>query len=145
MSWPAGSVSPPAHSADLSRRLMPRSAYTRLVQGQRAEKSSSNMWLQSPTKILRNGLKVKMRQDFSMSSGPISDVSSGGGGGDPVFMRAVRVPRGDSAVGRSQSNRPAAMSSSPVPNEISAPYEVPHYPIEQIETKLAQQKHISQR
>ncbi|XP_043226127.1 AMP deaminase 2-like [Amphibalanus amphitrite] len=36
------------------------------------------------------------------------------------------------------------MSSSPVPNEISAPYEVPHYPIEQIETKLAQQKHISQ-
>ncbi|XP_037072081.1 AMP deaminase 2-like isoform X2 [Pollicipes pollicipes] len=36
------------------------------------------------------------------------------------------------------------MSGSPVPNEISAPYEVPHYPIEQIETKLALQKHLSQ-
>nr|CAD7452525.1 unnamed protein product [Timema tahoe] len=32
-----------------------------------------------------------------------------------------------------------------LPNEISAPYEVPQFPIEQIEKKLAIQRHISSR
>ncbi|XP_043236101.1 AMP deaminase 2-like [Amphibalanus amphitrite] len=39
----------------------------------------------------------------------------------------------------------ALMSGSVAPNEHSAPYELPYYPIEQIETKLAMQKHLSER
>ncbi|XP_037083679.1 AMP deaminase 2-like isoform X2 [Pollicipes pollicipes] len=44
-----------------------------------------------------------------------------------------------------QSVVKALMSGSPVSTEISAAYEVPQYPIEQIESKMAMQKHLSQR
>lgn len=39
----------------------------------------------------------------------------------------------------------AIMSGSPLPNEISAPYELPQFPIEQIESRLALQKQYSYR
>ena len=37
------------------------------------------------------------------------------------------------------------MSGSVAPNEVSAPYELAHYPIEQIENKLHMQQQLSQR
>lgn len=35
------------------------------------------------------------------------------------------------------------MNDDPLPNEISAPYEVPQFPIEQIEKKLQIQRHLN--
>lgn len=35
------------------------------------------------------------------------------------------------------------MDGEPLPNEISAPYEVPQFPIEQIEKKLQIQRHLN--
>lgn len=35
------------------------------------------------------------------------------------------------------------MDGDPLPNEISAPYEVPQFPIEQIEKKLQIQRHLN--
>lgn len=37
------------------------------------------------------------------------------------------------------------MDGEPLPNEISAPYEVPQFPIEQIEKKLQIQRHLNVR
>lgn len=35
------------------------------------------------------------------------------------------------------------LDTEPLPNEISAPYEVPQFPIEQIEKKLQIQRHLN--
>lgn len=35
------------------------------------------------------------------------------------------------------------LDGEPLPNEISAPYEVPQFPIEQIEKKLQVQRHLN--
>lgn len=35
------------------------------------------------------------------------------------------------------------IDADPLPNEISAPYEVPQFPIEQIEKKLQIQRHLN--
>lgn len=35
------------------------------------------------------------------------------------------------------------LDADPLPNEISAPYEVPQFPIEQIEKKLQIQRHLN--
>lgn len=37
------------------------------------------------------------------------------------------------------------MEDDPLPNEISAPYEFPQFPIEQIEKKLQVQRHLNVR
>nr|CAD7395497.1 unnamed protein product [Timema cristinae] len=56
-------------------------------------------------------------------------------GGQPTFsVPKVTLEDGATSPGHHE-----------LPNEISAPYEVPQFPIEQIEKKLAIQRHISSR
>ncbi|KAL1378988.1 hypothetical protein pipiens_015227 [Culex pipiens pipiens] len=58
-------------------------------------------------------------------------VASGGGGG---------VGAGVVALSHSQEN---LVAGGGLPNEISAPYEVPQFPIEQIENKLQLQRQLN--
>uniref|UniRef100_A0A8D8AL84 (northern house mosquito) hypothetical protein n=1 Tax=Culex pipiens TaxID=7175 RepID=A0A8D8AL84_CULPI len=59
-------------------------------------------------------------------------VASGGGGGG--------VGAGVAALSHSQEN---LVAGGGLPNEISAPYEVPQFPIEQIENKLQLQRQLN--
>jgi len=61
---------------------------------------------------------------------------SDAGSESPVFG----IEGGSSAAGASNNLR---LASHELPNEISAPYEVPQFPIEQIEKKLLIQRQLT--
>lgn len=65
-----------------------------------------------------------------MSAGPDSPNAVLANGQFPVGKMAL-----DGLAGRTHLED--------LPNEISAPYEVPQFPIEQIETRLAMQRQLS--
>ncbi|XP_034249614.1 uncharacterized protein LOC117650354 isoform X1 [Thrips palmi] len=52
-------------------------------------------------------------------------------------------PSAPNGFSKMDLERPGRMHLEDLPNEISAPYEVPQFPIEQIETKLAMQRQLS--
>ncbi|XP_071447304.1 AMP deaminase 2 isoform X2 [Hetaerina americana] len=66
-----------------------------------------------------------------------SSPGQGDGGGPDSPLAAAMAAMGGGAMGRADAHE--------LPNEISAPYEVPQFPIEQIEKKLAIQRQMSVR
>ncbi|XP_044013715.1 AMP deaminase 2 isoform X5 [Aphidius gifuensis] len=72
--------------------------------------------------------RLNMDLEFNRSESPVFDGAVGGGGGGGA------VGAGGNSI---------RLTPSELPNEISAPYEVPQFPIEQIEKKLLVQRQLN--
>lgn len=60
------------------------------------------------------------------------------------FISGADSPTAVAAARQVKTPVPGEVADDVLPNEISAPYEVPQFPIEQIEKKLQIQRHLNE-
>uniref|UniRef100_A0A034V694 AMP deaminase n=1 Tax=Bactrocera dorsalis TaxID=27457 RepID=A0A034V694_BACDO len=79
------------------------------------------------------GFDTDMEMEFDLNNG--HDLKTKSGSDSPTSTAAARL---------SKTPVPSEVSEDGLPNEISAPYEVPQFPIEQIEKKLQIQRQLNE-